>query len=255
LAAVLGGCATVEPSYLLRLHPAPGAVQTLAIAAVIREQRDAESSPPLRLQVKFDAKVDHVEPVAGIRYDVDFVELSLLGDSKVITAQLVEQLAQHMGWADRVRGVGAVSDRGSLLALDVVISPALDDDEVTTALKRSAARVLASAVEALALCGIPFPDGAVQKGASWSGRGTLSARGQQALRELRYELIEADAQGARLRVHGELTGAQLVGRLDGELRWDFDKPLPVAGQLAYKLDVKAPDAPLALESDLTLGVP
>ncbi|HZS41870.1 MAG TPA: hypothetical protein VFF06_33805 [Polyangia bacterium] len=259
----MGGCATVEEARVLRLRPSVGATQTIAVAAQLRERRTIagveRETPPLRLQVTFDAKVNHVEPPSGIRYDVDFLELALLGDSKTITAQLVEQLADHMGWADRVRGAGSVSERGSLLAFQLDVPDAPDDDEVTATLKRSAARVMDSVAEALALTGIPFPDGAVPKGATWSGQGTVTARGVPCARELRYELIDADDKSARIKVRATLRGPGLDGSFEGDLKYDLGLPLPVAGQLVYQLEWRTQEngqeVSVKLDSDLQLGVP
>jgi hypothetical protein len=264
LAITWGGCATVEETRLLRLHPAIGATQTLAVAATLDERRTVRGAPEpeqpkLRLQVKFDAKVDAVAPVAGIRYDVDFLELALLGDSKMITAQLVEQLAEHMDWADRVHGAGAVSDRGSLIGFELLIPSALDDDEITATLKRSAARVMESVSEALSLTGIPFPDGAVGKGASWSGQGTIRERGLPVTRDIHYELVDADAESARIKVRATLHGADLDGSFEGELKYDLGLPLPVAGQILYKLNWRThengQEVSVKLDADLVLGVP
>ncbi len=253
-ALLAAGCATAPPARALRLEAVVGATQSAAFS-VVHTVTAPDGKPPLRVRLTFPLSVIEVAQPMGTRFKIGGLELALIpDDASAVSADVVEKLAAHMGWADEISGGGTASARGSL-ALDLAV-PTGDPDATAAVLEEAAARALGVINAALRLVGIPLPDGAVAPGDNWTGAGQVAPPGevQPAAVERRYQLIADDGKIALVRVHADVRGAGVTGKLDGELKYDRALPLPVGGALRYQAE-RTGGAYTKLDTEVRIGEP
>jgi hypothetical protein len=233
--------AGAEPRKVLRLHPGPGAKQTLSMTIKIAMDVQAAGMPNQSMKIPtirmtMDTTVKSLSPDGDILYDVTVGNAEVAAEPDA-NPQIVQVIKSAFSGFKGLSGSGAASDHGFAKGT-VMKTPAGADPQLS--------QILDQVRESFSRLLVPLPEEAVGPGARWEVKMPVKSQGMTIDQTTAYQLVSV--QGDRVTVKDSveqhasnqkiqnpampgltLDLTKMVGTATGDLAFDLTGLLPREG--------------------------
>jgi hypothetical protein len=230
-----------EPRQELRLHPAPGEKQSLALViriatAVQMAQMQGQSvkMPPMKMSL--EATVKDVSEEGTITYDLAMGEITVV-DEPGTGSEAAEAMRAALGGIKGFSGTATVTSRGLTRSTEMKLAANADSQT---------RQVMEQMKDLITQIGTPFPEEAVGPGAKWEVAMPLKSQGLTIDQTSTYELVSLEEgvatvscrisqRASNQKVQNPAMPAmkmdmtKLTGKGTSQVKLDLGRLLPVEG--------------------------